>query len=572
MLISGNILQNRYRIIRQLGAGGMGTVYEAVDERLDNTVALKECHFTDERLRKQFEREARLLARLRHSAMTRVIDHFSEGDGQFLVMDFIIGEDLSGMLQRRGRQFPPDEVLKWADQLLDALDYLHSQDPPVVHRDIKPQNLKLTAKGQIMLLDFGLAKGFAGQISRVTTSGSIFGYTPNYAPLEQIQGTGTDPRSDLYSLAATIYHMVTGVVPPDVLTRLTATTDGLPDPLRPANEVNPQVSAEVAAVLSRGMTIGRNQRLATAAEMQKSLRDANQSQTQTSNENAETITFIPSTVATPAQKQGSQEQEFTPLMQTITDPIPIQRSPESGPAAMMNSLVTVEQRKPKRESSSLVSLDTYNSAGGRNSSPWRFAIPALVVLIISFGIFYALQRNTSIAKRDEPVPANSNQNASASSPIQNSSNQNSVQANPSLSPAENAPTPSPTKNSPIPSPTAASNSETPSSQPTPTPKPSPTPQPPPRAPIPGGVLNGKAISLPKPPYPAIARSARASGMVVVQVTIDESGKVISARAISGHPLLQAAAVQAAYGARFSPTQLSGQPVKVTGTISYNFVQ
>ena len=108
--------------------------------------------------------------------------------------------------------------------------------------------------------------------------------------------------------------------------------------------------------------------------------------------------------------------------------------------------------------------------------------------------------------------------------------------------------------------------------PPPEPKPTPTPKPPPRAPISGGVLNGKAISLPKPPYPAIARSARASGTVVVQVTIDESGKVISARAVSGHPLLQAAAVQAAYGARFSPTQLSGQPVKVTGTISYNFVQ
>lgn len=108
--------------------------------------------------------------------------------------------------------------------------------------------------------------------------------------------------------------------------------------------------------------------------------------------------------------------------------------------------------------------------------------------------------------------------------------------------------------------------------PPPEPKPSPTPKPPPRAPISGGVLNGKAVSLPKPPYPAIAKSARAAGTVVVQVTIDESGKVISARAISGHPLLQAAAVQAAYGARFSPTQLSGQPVKVTGTISYNFVQ
>lgn len=108
--------------------------------------------------------------------------------------------------------------------------------------------------------------------------------------------------------------------------------------------------------------------------------------------------------------------------------------------------------------------------------------------------------------------------------------------------------------------------------PPPAPKPTPTPAPKRTAPISGGVLNGKAISLPKPPYPPIAKSARAGGTVVVQVTIDEGGKVISARAISGHPLLQAAAVQAAYGARFSPTQLSGQPVKVTGTISYNFVQ
>src|ERR1700730_16495754 len=102
MLASNTILQNRYRIIRQLQQGGMGTVYEALDERLDTTVALKESHFTEERLRKKFEREARLLARLRHPAMTRVIDHFTEGDGQFLVMDFIAGEDLWEMLQRNG--------------------------------------------------------------------------------------------------------------------------------------------------------------------------------------------------------------------------------------------------------------------------------------------------------------------------------------------------------------------------------------------------------------------------------------------------------------------------------------
>jgi molecular chaperone DnaK len=281
MLAPDTILQSRYRILRQFGQGGMGTVYEAVDERLGTTVALKEAHFTDEHLHQQFEREARLLARLRHPAMTRVIDHFQDSSGQFLVMDFIAGEDLSELLQRRGQALPPAEVLAWGDQLLDALEYLHSQEPPVVHRDIKPQNLKLTARNQIILLDFGLAKGFAGHITGVAATGSIFGYTPNYAPLEQIQGTGTDPRSDLYSLAATLYHLLTNAVPPNVLDRLMATTEGQPDPLPPAHEVNRLVASELAAVLSQALAIGRKQRFATAAEMRQALRRASQLQRDT---------------------------------------------------------------------------------------------------------------------------------------------------------------------------------------------------------------------------------------------------------------------------------------------------
>ncbi len=127
----------------------------------------------------------------------------------------------------------------------------------------------------------------------------------------------------------------------------------------------------------------------------------------------------------------------------------------------------------------------------------------------------------------------------------------------STEPTRDAPPPPPPPKPPPPPPPAA--------------PPKPPPPPKPTAPISGGVLNGKAVSLPKPAYPAIAKAARAAGTVTVQVTIDESGRVISARAVSGHPLLQAAAVQAANGARFSPTLLSGQPVKVTGVINYNFV-
>ena len=140
-----------------------------------------------------------------------------------------------------------------------------------MHRDIKPQNLKLTSRGQIILLDFGLAKGQSGEVSRITTAASIFGYTPNYAPLEQIQGLGTDSRSDLYSLAATIYHLLTATKPPDALTRAAALVNGQPDPLLLATDLNPAVATEVSKVLEQAMAQNRDQRFASASEMRKAL-------------------------------------------------------------------------------------------------------------------------------------------------------------------------------------------------------------------------------------------------------------------------------------------------------------
>ena len=271
MLSPDAILQARYRVVRQLGQGGMGAVYEAVDERLDTIVALKETLFADEKLRKQFEREARLLARLHHPALPRVSDHFNEGDGQFLVMQYIPGEDLFEMLARKHGPFAPAEVLAWADQLCDALDYLHTQEPQIIHRDIKPQNLKLTARGQIVLLDFGLAKGSAGQMSAVTSSASIFGYTPNYAPLEQVQGLGTDARSDIYALSATLFHLITNMKPPDALSRAGAVVNGQSDPLPPANAVAAQVSKPVAETLSKGMSQKRDDRYPSAKAMREAL-------------------------------------------------------------------------------------------------------------------------------------------------------------------------------------------------------------------------------------------------------------------------------------------------------------
>ena len=274
MLVAGTILQNRYEVIKPIGQGGMGAVYMARDQRLGNTVALKETFFLDTFLLAAFEREAKLLAGLRHAALPKVIDHFADTNGQFLVMEYITGDDLQELLQEGNSPPPVDEVLQWADQLLDALDYLHSQQPPIIHRDIKPQNLKLTSRNQIVLLDFGLAKGKALELPQTGSSSSIFGYTPSYAPLEQAQGAGTDPQSDIYSLAATLYHLLTGRKPADALARATCILNGQPDPLDSAIDINPRIPVGLNDVIMRSMALKKDQRPLSAAEMRSMLRDS----------------------------------------------------------------------------------------------------------------------------------------------------------------------------------------------------------------------------------------------------------------------------------------------------------
>src|ERR1044072_3339278 len=220
-LAANSLLQNRYLIIHHIGKGGMGEVYLAVDQRLGNPVALKRTVFRDDAMMwDAFEREARILARLRHSVLPKVSDHFSEKEEQYLVMKYSSGDDLSKGLEAAKKPFPLQWVLYWADELLDALSYLHTHEPPIVHRDIKPQNLKLTNENHVVLLDFGLAKNSVAKKAQVSSSGgSLVGYTPNYAPIEQIRGAGTNPRSDIYSLSATLYQLMTGTIPMDALKR-----------------------------------------------------------------------------------------------------------------------------------------------------------------------------------------------------------------------------------------------------------------------------------------------------------------------------------------------------------------
>jgi tetratricopeptide (TPR) repeat protein len=276
------ILQNQYRIIRRIGQGGQGAVYEAIDEELSCLIAVKETLVETEELKRKFRKEAGLLANLDHPVLVKVRRQFIEVDTAFLVMEYVEGDDLAALLEKReGVPFQLTKVLSWADQLLDALEELHSHKPSIIHHDIKPSNLKLKSKDRIILLDFGLARGRAGQMSQTISEyqyKNAHGYTRGYAPKEQILKRETDPRADIYSLGATLWTLLTGEEPPDSLERMGEKLDGNPDPLRPANEINPQVPRTVAAILQQAMSLSCGQRYQNAAEMRQALREASEEQ------------------------------------------------------------------------------------------------------------------------------------------------------------------------------------------------------------------------------------------------------------------------------------------------------
>jgi serine/threonine-protein kinase len=209
-----DILNQRYRIEGQLGKGGMGAVYLAHDMTLDIKVAVKENLNLNPESERQFRREARLLATLRHPNLPRVTDHFILEDRQYLVMDYIEGVDLSARVARQPATI--DEVIDWGAAIADALYYLHTRQPPIIHRDIKPANLKLQADGRVVLVDFGIAKVF----DQAQTTTGARGLTPGFSPPEQYGGQRTDSRSDQYALAATLYSLITNKRPTDSIQRM----------------------------------------------------------------------------------------------------------------------------------------------------------------------------------------------------------------------------------------------------------------------------------------------------------------------------------------------------------------
>jgi len=261
-LIKDTLLHERYKIVRKLGQGGMGAVYEAWDVTLDTKVAVKTNFNPAQDSVEQFLHEARLLAGLKHPNLPRVTDYFVIGKEQYLVMDFIEGKDLNEML-KEGGPLEINNVLMWAERLSNAVAYLHKQNPPIVHRDIKPANIKVTPEGQVFLVDFGIAKSSGA--AQETASGAS-GYTPGFAPPEQYGQGRTGPFSDQYALAATIYTLLTGIKPVDSIERLMGKAT-----LIPLKELNRQVPDNVNDAIQKALSMQPRDRFDSVQDLQNAI-------------------------------------------------------------------------------------------------------------------------------------------------------------------------------------------------------------------------------------------------------------------------------------------------------------
>jgi len=366
----GALLHNRYRIIEILGQGGMGSVYRAVDENLGVDVAVKENLFTTDEYARQFRLEAVILANLRQANLPRVTDHFVIGDqGQYLVMDYIEGEDLRQRMERTSF-LPNEEVILIGAAMCKALSYLHSRKPVILHRDVKPGNVKITPEGEVFLVDFGLAKVVQG--SEVTTTGAR-AMTPGYSPPEQYGTARTDPRTDIYSLGATLYAALTGVIPEDGLARAMENAE-----LTPVRKRVSKVPRKLANAIEKAMNVDADDRFQTAEEFRKALLSAS-SKTQRLIEDDFTIPPSPSApVESEApQKKAKNEPESTPPSVGV----PLNSQPISTPSTSESP-----RQKRRKERSKFIRFLLWMIFIVSGLAAFVYYLPQILVALASFGI------------------------------------------------------------------------------------------------------------------------------------------------------------------------------------------
>ena len=257
----GDLIDRRYQVVKHIATGGMGAIYKGEDTRLQTVVAIKEMidFFQTEEDKnyaiKRFREEALLLADLRHPNIPRVTDNFIENNKYYLIMDFVEGKSAEKIiLENGGRGLPEAMVLEWGIQICDVLDYLHSHNPPIIYRDMKPSNIMILDDGNVRLVDFGIARHFSPR-----RPGTMIG-THGYAPPEQYKGN-TEPKSDIYALGATMHHLLTGNDP----------TKGVPFNFRPIRQLKPDLSEGMERILDKALENLPDKRFNTAGEMKREL-------------------------------------------------------------------------------------------------------------------------------------------------------------------------------------------------------------------------------------------------------------------------------------------------------------
>ena len=256
MLQIGSLVDGKYKILNEIGHGGMSVVYMAINEKANKTWAVKEVRKNGvldyEAVRQGLIVETNMLKRLKHKNLPSIIDVIENEDAFLIVMDYIEGKSLADILAEEGAQ-PQEFVIEWAKQLCDTLEYLHTRTPAIIYRDLKPANIMVKPDGNITLIDFGTAREYKEKnIADTTCLGTV-----GYAAPEQFGGMGqTDARTDIYCLGATLYHLVTGNNPSDP-----------PYEIRNIREINPALSSGLEKIISKCTQRNPDDRFQSCAEL-----------------------------------------------------------------------------------------------------------------------------------------------------------------------------------------------------------------------------------------------------------------------------------------------------------------
>ncbi len=422
MLAINQVLNDeRYRIIDCIEQNATGALYNAFDNVLEKAAVLKEIPVKlkkvvtvsqQEEIKIAFAREAKILTGLTHESLLRVYDHFSGIDRHYLVMESFDGTNLSALFEKNKAAFALSDVMNWAEQLLDALNYLHKQMPPTVHCGVNPQNVKLTSDGKIKLLAFDIAKKSGAKENSTVKNQNFEDNILNYLPLEQIfekldlasqkvitnsydEKSETilkqpaDARSDIYALGATLYHLLTAQIPIDALERSIDILEGKSDPLPNPNDVNPNIPPEISDVLMKALELKRENRFDSAVIMRQILRTAfvrmkereakevkKQTEIQTEKQEDEIILEFPSAQSASLEKEQElvrQERLKIEAEQKRQTELIKQQLRESEDQRLKAEQRAAEAEKLLLKQESKVSAETESSEVARKSSENSFA-------------------------------------------------------------------------------------------------------------------------------------------------------------------------------------------------------